>query len=150
MNWTDVHGDSVLSINCSARRGYTVLMTAAHADFSRMNATPKEMVSCVKLILKAGVRINVTNKKGKTALEICPKSDSVKYAKDVAELLFAAGEKIRDPKPKAKILRKLKAQEEVSLEAPVQKIYQESSAAIGSTSQSLPESTAPRATSYSN
>ena len=100
------------NVNCVDEDRNTVLMRAAY-EFDKDNETTVETrLSCVKLILKAGARVNKTNRQGKNALDRCLYNDPLQFTEDIARLLFAAGEKIRNPKPKSDILKKLKEEED--------------------------------------
>ena len=75
-------------------------------------------LSCVKLILKAGARVNEINRQGKNALDRCLHNYPMEFTLDIAKLLFAAGEKIQNARPRSEILKKLRDEEDgMSLQA---------------------------------
>ena len=99
-------------VNCSDRVGFTMLMTIVCDNEDGTEVISESRLSCLKLALKTGAHVNKVNLYNDTALEICIDYGSMKYRKYLAELLFAAGEKVRDEKPKSKILRKIMAKED--------------------------------------
>ena len=99
------------SVNCVDEHGNTVLMRAAF-EFDKEKETVETRLSCVKLVLQAGARVNKTNRQDRNALDRCLCNQPMRFTEDIARLLFAAGEKIRDAKPKSDILKKLKAKED--------------------------------------
>ena len=107
------------NVNCVDEYRNTVLMRAAYTLYKDNETRRKTRLSCVKLILEAGARVNKTNRQDRNALERCLKKGPVEFRKDLARLLFAAGEKIRNPEPESDILKALKAEEDdiMSLQA---------------------------------
>ena len=99
------------NVNCVDEHGNTVLMRAAF-EFDKEKETVETRLSCVKLVLQAGARVNKTNRQDRNALDRCLCNQPMRFTEDIARLLFAAGEKIRDAKPKSDILKKLKAKED--------------------------------------
>ena len=99
------------NVNCVDEHGNTVLMRAAF-EFDKEKKTVETRLSCVNLVLQAGARVNKTNRQDRNALDRCLCNQPMRFTEDIARLLFAAGEKIRDAKPKSDILKKLKAKED--------------------------------------
>ena len=106
------------NVNCADKYGNTVLMRAAYEFDKDYETTVETRLSCVKLVLKKGARVNKMNQQERNALERCLKNNPLQFTEDLARLLFAAGEKIQNAKPKSDILKKLKEEEdEMSLQA---------------------------------
>ena len=99
-------------VNWREENGNTILITAAYDHLRRLNLTVAQRISCVKLIPKARALVNEINNNNDTALKRSISNYPIKYTRNLAELLFAAGEQIWQSKPRSKILRKLKAEED--------------------------------------
>ena len=105
-------------VNCADKYGNTVLMRVAYEFDKDYETTVETRLSCVKLVLKKGARVNKMNQQERNALERCLKNNPLQFTEDLARLLFAAGEKIQNAKPESDILKKLKEEEdEMSLQA---------------------------------